>query len=403
MDLFKNLLDRAALRLGYGKSFMAPSPQELSFAPARLPDPTLKSYTPYVRAYADRAWVYACVSVIADAVASSSFALRDPKGAAVEKHPVLNLLWRPNPFMSGRALRQWIAASLELTGNAYILKDALVGGRPGELWPLLSHLVEVLPGKTADQPVAGYRYRVGAQSTVYDPQDIIHFKYFNPFDWFYGLAPLAAARFAADTLDAAETFNRAFFENSATVSGILSTDQRLDDAARRRIMSAWNERHRAPHKAHKVALLEGGLKWQALAASQKDMDFIAGMKLNRETVLGIFHVPPALVGIFEYSPQYNTKEQQRIFYQTCVVPKCQLIYETLTEFLLPAFDRTGQLYLSADFSDVGALRDDEASRAAAAETYLRAGFSRDEVIAGLGLPFSKGAALNAQNPQGGGK
>ncbi len=391
MEFFKRLMQSAAQKLGQGKSFMSPSLQELSLSHSRLPDPALNLYTPYVRAYADRPWVYACVSVIADALASSPFTLRDEKGACVEKHPVLQLLWRPNPHMSGRTLRQWIAASLELTGNAYVLKDSIRAGKPGELWPLLSHLVEILPGKTADKPVDGYRYYAGSSTTVYAPEEIIHFKYFNPFDWFYGLAPLAAARFSAETLESAESFNRSFFDNSATVSGILSTDQRLDDSSRRRIMTSWNARHQGPEKAHKVALLEGGLKWQAIAMSQKDMDFVAGMKLNRETLLAIFHVPPALVGVFDHAPQFNTKEQQRIFYQTCIVPKSQLIYETLTEFLVSDFDQSNQLYLTADFSQVAALREDEEGRATAAETYLRAGFSRDEIIDVLGLPFAKGA------------
>jgi len=385
------MLDRAAQTLGYGKSFIAPAAQELPLSGAKLPDPTLNFYRPYARAYADRAWVYVCVSAVADAVASTPMLLKNGKGGNVEKHAALQLLWRPNPFMSGRALRQWLAASLELTGNAYLLKDSVSNGRPGELWPLLSHLVEILPGKSAESPVEGYRYRAGSNSAVYAPQDIIHFKYFNPLDWFYGLAPLAAARFACESLEAAENFNRAFFENSATVSGILSSEARLDDASRRRIVSSWNETHAGPRRAHKVALLEGGLKWQAISVSQKDMDFIAGMKFSREALLAIFRVPPALVGIFDNAPQYGTREQQRIFYQGCVMPKCQLACETLTEFLLPDFDRTGTLYLDSDFSQVSALREDEQGRALAAETYLRAGFPRDEVIDGLALPFSKSA------------
>jgi len=358
----------------------------------RLPEPSSGAYTSYVRAYADKAWVYACVSVITDAVSGADFTLRDASGKNIPDHPALRLLWKPNPAMSGRTLRQWISGSLELTGNAYILKDARSrGGAPRELYPLLPNLVEIVPGGDARHPVDGYRYRAGGQTVLYPAEDVIHIKYFNPADFFYGLAPLAAARHAADTLSAAETYNRSFFDNSATISGILSTPNKLDEAARKRIMGAWLERYRGEKKAHRVALLEGGLSWQSVGISQKDMDFIAGMKLNRETVLGIFRVPPALVGLFEHAPQFNTKEQQKIFWQTCAGPKLTLQLEALTEFLLPDFPGGRDLYFAPDFSSISSLRESEYERAEAAQIYQEMGFTRDEIIDALGLPFGKSA------------
>ncbi|MBQ4493557.1 MAG: phage portal protein, partial [Elusimicrobiaceae bacterium] len=305
------------------------------------------------------------------------------------EHPVLDLLYRPNHFMSGRSLRQWIIASLELTGNAYVLKDKLNSrGEPRELFPLLSQLVEVIPGKSPEEPIVGYKYRAGAKTAYYKASDIIHFKYFNPFDFFYGLSPLAAARKSIENLDKAETYNRAFFDNCGTLSGILYTEGKLDEQSRTRIINAWNSKYRSAAKAHQVALLEGGLKWQNTALSQKDMDFISSMQLSRETILAVFHVPPALVGVFEHSPQFTTKEQQRIFWQTCIHPKQTLMLETLTEFLLPHFDPSCTMYFDKDISNISALKEDELARAQAAKLYFEMGFSKNEIITALGLPLS---------------
>ncbi|WP_424244713.1 HK97 family phage portal protein [Elusimicrobium posterum] len=371
------------------KSFISPTIVELTGASHRLPDPSGHNYAPYVEAYADKPWIYACVSIISETMSSMDFLLKNSEGEILNSHPALNLLYKPNPFMTGRALRQWICASLELTGNAYVLKDApAADGSPRELFPLLSHLVEIVPGKSAAEPVQGYKYRVGGKTAYYRAKDVIHFKYFNPFDFFYGLSPLAAARSAADAIDSAQAYNRAFFENSATISGILSTESKLDDSSRTRIVKAWTDKYNGAQKAHKVALLEGGLKWQAIGMSQRDMDFISGVKMNRETILSIFHVPPALAGVYDHAPQFNTKEQQRIFYQTCILPKASLIWETFTEFLMPDFDKTCQLYLTADTSSVSVLKEDESERAAAAKIYHEIGFSKEEITAALGLPFS---------------
>ncbi len=357
---------------------------------AKLPSPASRNYAPYVEAYGDKAWVYACVNVIAETASSADFVLKNAQCEIITDHPALNLLYRPNNFMSGRSLRQWIIASLELTGNAYILKDSVkADGTPRELFPLLSQLVEVIPGKTSASPVEGYKYRAGAKTAYYKAQDIIHFKYFNPFDFFYGLSPLAAARRSVENLDKAETFNSAFFENSGTLSGILYTDSKLDDAARNRIIKAWNDKYQSAAKAHKVALLEGGLKWQNTSLSQRDMDFISGMEHSRDTILAIFHVPPALVGVFDHAPQFNTKEQQRIFWQTCVHPKQTLMLETLTEFLLPHFDESRTLYFDKDVSNISVLKEDETQRAQAAKIYFDMGYSKAEIAQALGLPFAQ--------------
>jgi len=175
MNWFKKMINRTFA--GGEKSFTAPSALELSSARelSRLPDPASRNYYPYARAYADKAWVYTCVSVISDAVSSAGILLKDGSGKTIDKHPALDLLCRPNQFMSGRTLKQWIISSLELTGNAYILKDARKGRKPTELFPLLSHMVEIVPGKTSGQPVSGYRYRAGAQTAFYGAQDVIHF------------------------------------------------------------------------------------------------------------------------------------------------------------------------------------------------------------------------------------
>ncbi len=390
MNIIEKLMNKTADTKGQ-KGFDTPLFMEFTapyITEGKLPSPSSHNYAPYMEAYGDKAWVYACVNVIADTAASADFVLKDANGEIISQHPALDLMYRPNKFMTGRQLRQWIIASLELTGNAYILKDAQkADGTPRELFPLLSQLVEIVPGKTSSNPVEGYKYRAGSTTAYYKAEDIIHFKYFNPFDFYYGLSPLGAARRAVETLEKAETYNTAFFENSGTLSGILQTEGKLDDASRRRIINAWNEKYRSASKAHKVALLEGGLKWQNTALSQRDMDFISGIKLNRETILSIFHVPPALVGVFDHAPQFNTKEQQRIFWQTCVHPKQTLMLETLTEFLLPHYDESRKMYFDKDLSNISVLKEDELQRAQAAKIYADMGYGKAEIAEALGLPF----------------
>jgi len=375
------------------KSFVSPSYAELfSTDKQRLPAPYAHNYAPYLDTYSDSAWVYACVSAIIKSASNLNFVLKDKRGKVLpDDSEIMKLLYRPSPFFNRRTLFEYIISGLELTGNAYILKDARRGNQPTELYPLIPSMVEILTnGGTAERPITGYKYTVTSGTATYLPEDIIHIKYFNPADFFYGLAPLAAARVTIDTLNASEKYNKAFFDNSANVGGLLYRDDTnpIPVEMRNRIITSWNSKFQGEGNAHKVALLEGGLKWQATTINQKDMEFVNGFKINRESILSIFGVPPAMVGLFEYAPQFNTKEQQRIFYNNTVIPKLKLIAEALTEFLLPDFDGTGY-YFDIDTSDISILLGDAENKAAAASVYQTMGFSQNEIIDAMGLPFPK--------------
>jgi phage portal protein BeeE len=52
---------------------------------------------------------------------------------------------------------------------------------------------------------------------------VLHIRLFNPFDDYYGLAPLAAAQMALDTHNAASYWNKALLDNSARASGGLAS------------------------------------------------------------------------------------------------------------------------------------------------------------------------------------
>jgi len=91
--------------------------------------------------------------------------------------------------------------------------------------------------------------------------------------------------------------------------------------------------------------------------------------------------------VFDRAPQFNTREQQRIFWQTCIHPKQTLMLEVFTEFLLPHFDHSRTMYFDKDVSNISVLKEDETQRAQAAKIYFDMGYSKTEIAQALGLPF----------------
>ena len=326
-----------------------------------------QNYRSYLQQYADVSWVYACIKRIAMAGAGVPVKLykkiiKSGKISYEEimNHPVLELLATVNPLMDGFGLIEATLSFQDLTGNAYWLLDSYVSGKPTEIYPLNPYRVKVVPHPT--EFIKEYRYDVGQNKVIPIAKEfILHFKNFNPVDDYYGLSPISAGRLAIDTQNFGDTYNRNFFVNSAEPKGSIVIEGELTQDQRNRIIAAWNSAHRGVANAHKVMIEENGLKWEQRGLSQKDMDFVNSKKMTREDILGVFGVPPAMVGVFEYASYANAKEQYQIFWRDTIIPKLKKMENTINSFLINIFDPN--LYLEFDLSGVKELKDDELIKA----------------------------------------
>lgn len=339
--------------------------------------PTPQNYQKYLQQYADAGWVYSCVNRIATKGAGVPLKLyrkRKDKGQVimdeVTEHPLLHLLETVNPYMSGYDLKEATLTYEELAGNAYWLLDMFVGGKPTEIYPLNPHRVQILPSK--EELVAEYKYHVGGgQWLSLEKSTVLHFKYFNPTNDYYGISPLSAARIAVDTQTYADKYNRNFFINSAEPRGALISTGELSQPQRDRVVAGWQNMHRGVANAHKTALLEGDIKWEPIGIKQKDMEFIKSKKMTREDILGAFGVPPALVGIFEYANYANSKEQRQIFWKDTMIPKLLKMASVINSFLVQPYDK--DLICAFDLTGIEALQSDEKVKADVDMTLTKSG------------------------------
>ena len=327
-----------------------------------------QNYRNYLQQYADVSWVYACVFRIASKGAGvpMRFYRKVKKGGKivydeVTDHPIINLLETVNPFMSGVDLKEATFSYSELTGNAYWLLDMFVNGKPTEIYPLNPQRVKIVPHPK--DLISHYTYNVGGakKEIKLDKNMVIHFKYFNPMSDYYGLSPISAGKLAIDTQSYGDQYNRNFFLNSAEPKGALISEENLSDDQKKRIAAGWRAMHQGVQNAHKTVIFEKGLKWEAIGLSQRDMDFINSKKMTREDILGVFGVPPAMVGVFEYANYANSKEQRRIFWQDTMIPKLKKLEAVINSFLIMPYDEN--LVMEFDLSEVEALKEDEKSKA----------------------------------------
>ena len=304
-------------------------------------------------------------------------------------NPLLDLLYQPAPFLTENLFKQIISAQLLVYGDVFILKDARNNsGQPTRLIPIPAPSVEIIYDSHTGYPA---RYQVATTSGSYNvpAEDMMHVYEGVADTLFEGRSRTALCTLDAKTIQAAKTFNLAFFKNGASVGGVVTFPDNVNLSAQQQaeILAFFNDRHQGADKAHRTAILGRGGKYESYKTSHKDMEYAEGQRFSMQQIYSAMGVPPALVGLFEYAPQFNTKEQQKIFYETTVMPMARLLSDAFNEYLVGEFYKEEGVYLDYDFSKVKALEKDWAVLSSAA-VQLTTIWPINEVKRALDLPFS---------------
>src|SRR5438067_4249526 len=171
--------------------------------------------------YVKNAIVYRAVKLVAENIGGCAFLVEE--GAETrDRHPLLDLIARPNPRQDRAQFLEAVATHLMIAGNAYV-EAVAVDGSPRELHVLRPDRIKLMPG--ADGWPEAYDYTVAGRTVRFDqsgaPPPILHLTLMHPLDDHYGLAPLEAAAVAVDTHNAAASWNKALLDNAARPSGAL--------------------------------------------------------------------------------------------------------------------------------------------------------------------------------------
>ena len=97
---------------------------------------------------------------------------------------------RPNNSISRQDTFELLISWLELAGNSY-LNTVKSGNKTVELWPVSPDRLKPVLSKKLSDWIAGYALDQET-TTTFKPDEILHFKYFNPASPYIGIGPLQA-------------------------------------------------------------------------------------------------------------------------------------------------------------------------------------------------------------------
>ena len=301
--------------------------------------------------------VYACVRILAEAVAGLPlhiYARTDKGKEKAAEHPLYYLLHdEPNPEMTSFVLRETLMSHLLLWGNAYAQIIRNGRGEVISLYPLLPSKITVNRNKSND---IYYEYKQDSTSVSLHDYEVLHIPGLG-FDGLLGYSPIAMAKNAIGMAIATDEYGASFFSNGASPGGVLEHPGTLKDPAK--IRESWNAVYQGTGNAHKVAVLEEGMKFNSISIPPEQAQFLETRKFQINEIARIFRIPPHMVGDLEKSSFSNIEQQSLEFVKYTLDPWVIRWEQSLQKALL-SLDEKKKYFIK--FNVDGLLRGDYASR-----------------------------------------
>jgi len=302
--------------------------------------------------------VYAAVRCIAESVSSLPLNLyeRLPGGGKMhaKANPLHTLLHdEPNPEMTSLQWREASMAHLLLWGNSYteIVRD--LEGNAVELWPI--DPTTVTPKRTDSGELY---YELNRGKDFLTAANMLHIPGLS-FDGISGMSPISLARQSIGLSMAIESFGAGYFGRGARPGGVLTFPGQLSPEARQNLRRSFEELHAGGANSHRVALLEAGLKWEAIGVPPDDSQFLQSREFQIIEVARWFNLPPNKLKDLSKT-SYNSLEQMEISFVVDTLRPWLVRWEQqLNRKLIRPKDK-GSFFFEHNVD--GMLRGDQASR-----------------------------------------
>lgn len=328
--------------------------------------------------YANHGTAYSIISYILATAAPLPWAVyaldtTDNRAKPQPKHPLAQLLYRPNPRQSWADFKIEAAGGLLLHGETFIRRVVppfgSQRGKTTELYALPAPCVELLPvgGQLGrfDAPT-GYRFTDPAtgQWTDYPPDEILHLKTWNPANPARGLSPIAAGIDAVTAAKAGLESRVRQYQNQGP-AGILydETSTEAWSPEQAGTVRRWfNSFRLGGRRSGELPISSGKLGYLPLGLSPVDLDVLAAIPHDKDAIADLFHFPGQLLNGSKGTTFSNMGEAGAALYTRCVVPLETQLRDGLNRWLGPEY--ADAVFLDFDVSHIAELQPNKEKLAA---------------------------------------
>ena len=375
------------MTLGLGKSQVIKAPDGFGQVfSGRRETPALGTLA-LLQGYDSFPWIRAISDKIGQGIGSIDWTLM-AGDLEIENHPLLDLLKRPNPAMSGMAFFKWSGTVFALTNEIFWMIERNGVGMPVELWPIPPHWVTDIP-KLSDPNGGFYEVSFGGSRTKIPAIDIVYIRDFSPANP-YGRSssPAKALGDEIESNDFASKYVKSFFMNSARPDLLIYSEDKenpITPEAADRLESSWLDKLQGYRKRFKPFFLPGKVGVKDLQSDLSSMNLVEQQKFWRDVTLQVYAIPPEALGIIENSNRATISAAEFFLTKHVTVPRVDIIMDGITISLATQFDER----ISVGY--VSPVKEDQDHELAVTVAHPHA-FTLDEIREAAGLePLPNGA------------
>lgn len=335
--------------------------------------------------------VYICISTTARAISQVPLIIqkrsRDGKWEPDPLNPWQAIFNRPNYLQDSYTFVESIVGYLMLYGNCWGIPFPPGSKIPDSLWAVSEKNIKPIIDSDTNNLI-GWTYSVEAdkKGIPLDISEVSHVKFWNPDDPVLGQSPLEAGRMPLQSDYKAARYNETFFDEGAVPGGILSTEKRLTDPVFERTREQFEGRHQTYKRGHRTAVLELGLKYTQAGLAQKDMEFLDLRKYSRDTIIQIYGMKKAVIGITDGLNRATSETQKKEWWASTNIPIMRLITSALNYTFFKGRADTRVIF---DLSSIAALQEELKDKVKVGESLYKLGFTGNEINERLELGFEE--------------
>lgn len=297
--------------------------------------------------------VYGCIRAISQDIAMlKPFIRRRLIGGGYRRevqHPLNKLFRRPNRWQTWFEFTGYAVTSLCLRGNAFIVVERDRDANPIELVPIAPDRATIMLSDDGE-----LYYRINSRRLGYGlvvpPDDMIHIKN-TSVDGYVGVSPIALAQDAIGLALATQQHGGILFRQGGQIGGVISHPGMLSKEASDRIANSWRETHAGVQNAHKVAILEEGMKFDKIAITNEEAQFLETRRFQVIDICRMFSVPPHRLGELDKATLNNIEQQNQQYVDSALKPTVTSIEQLFDHHLL-FDDERAMLECKFDFDDM---------------------------------------------------
>ena len=289
-------------------------------------------------------------------------------------HPLARVIGRsPNELYTKFDFMQTLIIHLYTYGNFYARIDRNPQGRPNRLVILDPAKVKI-DYNSRGSIVYVFTNPMGGTSR-YSFDRVIHVSGLS-WDGTLGEDLVKTFKRVLNTGLDNQNYLASFYANGASLSGVVTVPQKLDDAAYRRMRTSWNNSYSGANKAGSTAILEQGATYQKVALSPAEAGAAEAKKMVISDVARITGVPQFLLEDLDRATFNNIEELGQLFVTYTILPLCKNIEAEFSRKLL--FDSEQDNHeVRLDLSSL--LRADTEARSKLIDSMMKWGIiNRDE-------------------------